>query len=57
MEVPYCVICIEPLDENDATNPVTKLPGCGHKIHTKCALESAWKATRAVRRAGACLCK
>jgi len=43
MEVPYCVICIEPLDENDATNPVTKLPGCGHKIHTKCALESAWK--------------
>lgn len=36
-----CCICLEPLDAN--VRPVTKLPNCGHAMHTDCALMCAWK--------------
>ena len=35
----YCPICLEAIDDSE----VTVLPRCGHKMHTSCALHSAWK--------------
>ena len=33
-----CPICLEPMNDDDTT----ALPHCGHRMHTSCALETAW---------------